>query len=42
MGFGLVAFSLALFAYYTLWIVVLVRGRAAGLGARPGTAPGWR
>uniref|UniRef100_A0A8C3BYT1 Dolichol phosphate-mannose biosynthesis regulatory protein n=1 Tax=Cairina moschata TaxID=8855 RepID=A0A8C3BYT1_CAIMO len=30
VGFGLVAFSLALFAYYTLWIVVLVRGRGGG------------
>lgn len=37
MGFGLVAFSLALFAYYTLWIVVLVRGGAAG---RARGAPG--
>lgn len=32
MGFGLVAFSLALFAYYTLWIVVLVRGRGGAAG----------
>ncbi|XP_041330991.1 dolichol phosphate-mannose biosynthesis regulatory protein isoform X1 [Pyrgilauda ruficollis] len=26
VGFGLVAFSLVLFVYYTLWIIVLVRG----------------
>lgn len=52
MGFGLVAFSLALFAYYTLWIVVLVRGGGGGEGSggaggggtvrrnRPGGVPG--
>uniref|UniRef100_A0A8D2M017 Dolichol phosphate-mannose biosynthesis regulatory protein n=1 Tax=Zonotrichia albicollis TaxID=44394 RepID=A0A8D2M017_ZONAL len=26
VGFGLVTFSLVLFVYYTLWIIVLVRG----------------